>query len=147
MPVLNKYRFNNAPHSSLYTSFSYHQDKYAQPGNLPKSNALSEIGEHWIEKYFHLLCNGSPHDSVYRKSCFLWSVLSTQRIIFRTDNVCCPLHLKMWLTHQLQPHDASERSCDGQSCATGCLWQMSHSLIYRVHLQTFQHDLLGTTYD
>jgi hypothetical protein len=26
----------------------------AKPGKRPKSNALSEIGEHWLEKYFHI---------------------------------------------------------------------------------------------
>jgi hypothetical protein len=24
-----------------------------KPGNLPKSNALSETGKHWIGNYFH----------------------------------------------------------------------------------------------
>jgi hypothetical protein len=27
----------------------------ATPGNLPSSNALSKIGEHWIEKYQYFL--------------------------------------------------------------------------------------------
>ena len=25
----------------------------AKPGNLPKCSYISEIGEHWLEKYFH----------------------------------------------------------------------------------------------
>jgi hypothetical protein len=29
--------------------------KWAKPGNLSRSNALVEIGEHWIDKYFHLV--------------------------------------------------------------------------------------------
>jgi hypothetical protein len=33
----------------------YQKDKRAKPGYLPKRNNLSEIGEHWIEKYFDLL--------------------------------------------------------------------------------------------
>jgi hypothetical protein len=35
-----------------------------KPVNIPKSNALSEIGEHWIEKWFHL---------VFKGLMFLWS--------------------------------------------------------------------------
>ena len=33
---------------------SYQKDKRSKPGNHSKSNALSQIGEDWIEKYFHL---------------------------------------------------------------------------------------------
>lgn len=33
---------------------SYHKDKWAKPGNLPKSNYLFEKGDHWTEKYFQL---------------------------------------------------------------------------------------------
>ena len=33
---------------------TYQKDKRAQPGMLPKSTVLSEIGENEIEKYFHL---------------------------------------------------------------------------------------------
>jgi hypothetical protein len=44
----------NASYSSSSTCCSYQKNKLAQPGNLPKRNALSEIGEHWKEKYFHL---------------------------------------------------------------------------------------------
>jgi hypothetical protein len=36
----------------------YQKDKRAKPGNLPESNALSEIGENWIEKYFHFVFEG-----------------------------------------------------------------------------------------
>ena len=43
------------PSSSKPTYFSYHQNKRAKPGNLPKNNYLSEIGEHWIGNYFHFL--------------------------------------------------------------------------------------------
>jgi len=32
---------------------SYRKDKGANLGNLSNSDALSEISEHWIEKYFH----------------------------------------------------------------------------------------------
>jgi hypothetical protein len=28
---------------------AYKKDKRAKPGNLRESNALSEMGEHWIE--------------------------------------------------------------------------------------------------
>jgi hypothetical protein len=36
-------------HLHLYVAHT-RRDKSAKPGNLPKSNALSEIGEHWREK-------------------------------------------------------------------------------------------------
>jgi hypothetical protein len=29
------------------------QDTWAEPGNFPESNAVLEIGENGIEKYFH----------------------------------------------------------------------------------------------
>jgi len=37
------------------TCCSYQKDKREKPGNLPRSNDLSENGKHWIEKYFHLV--------------------------------------------------------------------------------------------
>jgi hypothetical protein len=40
---------------ALSTRFCYQRDKRAKSGNLPKSNAISEIGERLIEKYFHLV--------------------------------------------------------------------------------------------
>jgi hypothetical protein len=41
----------------LYTQLlrSSHTDKQEKPGNVPKSNALSWIGDKWISKYFHFL--------------------------------------------------------------------------------------------
>jgi hypothetical protein len=49
-----QYHFTNAP--LIFTTFrSYQKDKQSKPGNLPKSNALSEIGEQWIEKYRHFI--------------------------------------------------------------------------------------------
>jgi len=39
----------NAQYPSLTTCCSYQKDKWAKPGNLPESNALSELGEHWKE--------------------------------------------------------------------------------------------------
>ena len=38
----------DAPNSSLSTRCSYHRDKRAKPGNLPKISAASEIGQYWI---------------------------------------------------------------------------------------------------
>ena len=35
-----------------FSCSSYQKDKGTKPGDLPKSNALSEIGKQWIEKYF-----------------------------------------------------------------------------------------------
>jgi hypothetical protein len=56
---------NTAVFPYQYRSLSFHQcsvetfiytlpnqDTWAKPGNFPESNALSEIGENWIEKYF-----------------------------------------------------------------------------------------------
>jgi len=31
------------------------RDKQTRPGNLPKSHIISEIGDQWIQKYFHFL--------------------------------------------------------------------------------------------
>jgi hypothetical protein len=53
-----KYHSTNAPYSSSSTHCSCQKDKRAKPGNLTKNNAVSEIGEHWIEKYFHLVYKG-----------------------------------------------------------------------------------------
>jgi hypothetical protein len=54
--VLYQYHSTNAPHPSSSTNMhcSYQKCKRAKTGNLPKSNALSEIGEYWKEKFFHL---------------------------------------------------------------------------------------------
>jgi len=41
------------PYSSSSTFCSYQMDKKAKPGNVPKSNALMEIEEHWTRKYLH----------------------------------------------------------------------------------------------
>ena len=51
-----QYNSSNATHSSSSTYCSYQTDKRAKHGSLQKSNALSEIGQHWIEKccYFSL---------------------------------------------------------------------------------------------
>jgi len=43
----------NAAYSSSSTFCWYQMDKWAKPGNLPKSNALSEIEQHWIGQYLH----------------------------------------------------------------------------------------------
>ena len=40
------------PHLSSPTRYSHQKDKRTQPGNHPKSNFPSGIGEHWIEKCF-----------------------------------------------------------------------------------------------
>ena len=43
-------------HNSYASSrCSYQKDKRAKPVNFPKSNAVSEMGEHWIERYFGFL--------------------------------------------------------------------------------------------
>jgi hypothetical protein len=43
-------------HTDLQLTYcSYQKDKGAKRGNIPKSCDLSEIGENWIEKFFHCL--------------------------------------------------------------------------------------------
>jgi len=37
-----------------FTRFSYQEDRRGKPGNLPKSNAVWEIGDLWIRKDFHI---------------------------------------------------------------------------------------------
>ena len=40
----------------IFATFrSYQKDKQSKPGDVPKSNVLSEIGEHWIEKKRHFI--------------------------------------------------------------------------------------------
>jgi hypothetical protein len=45
----------NAPYASSYKCSSYQKGKRVKPGDLPKSNALSENGGHWIEKDLHFI--------------------------------------------------------------------------------------------
>ena len=45
----------HAPYSS--SRCPYQKDKRAKSGNLPKSDNVSEMEEHWIEKYRHLYLN------------------------------------------------------------------------------------------
>jgi hypothetical protein len=47
-----QYHSANAPYSSSSAYCSYQKDKQVKPKSLPKSNALSEIGEHWLESTF-----------------------------------------------------------------------------------------------
>jgi len=48
----SQYHSTNAPFSSSSAHY-YYQDKRAKPGNLPKSNALLGIGQHWTDKCGH----------------------------------------------------------------------------------------------
>ena len=41
-------------HTHLLLRYSYMKDKPAKPGNVPKNNAVSEIGAFWTENDFHL---------------------------------------------------------------------------------------------
>jgi hypothetical protein len=52
-----QYHSTNTTCASSYTCFSYRKDKRAMPGNLPRSNYLSEIGGHWIEKSFQFFAS------------------------------------------------------------------------------------------
>jgi hypothetical protein len=94
-----QYHCTNAPHSSSCTCCSNQTDKGQKPGSLPKTNALLEIGEHWIEKCFHFAifkgiravkyskedmfinCTHRTHCKVCQKS-----EISQQ---FGTRNACC----------------------------------------------------------
>ena len=42
----------NTPYLPSSTHCSYQKDKWPKPGSLPKGNAHSELGEHWIENNF-----------------------------------------------------------------------------------------------
>jgi hypothetical protein len=44
-----QYYSTNAPYTSSPTSNSWQKDRWAKPGNLPRSNALFEIEVHSIE--------------------------------------------------------------------------------------------------
>jgi hypothetical protein len=46
----------NAPYWPSSWNYPYQKDKRATPGNILQSNALSEIGAHWIEKYCNVNC-------------------------------------------------------------------------------------------
>jgi hypothetical protein len=37
------------------TNYAYQMDNWMEPGSFPNSSVLSEIGEHWIEKNFHII--------------------------------------------------------------------------------------------
>ena len=53
-----QYHSTSAPHSSSSMFCSYQKYKRTKPANFPKINALSEVGERWIEENLHLLLNG-----------------------------------------------------------------------------------------
>jgi len=42
----------------LRTSYSFQKNICEKHGNLPKINPVSEICQHWVEKYFHLVLEG-----------------------------------------------------------------------------------------
>jgi len=69
---LCQYISTNAPHSSSSTCRSYQKDKRAKPGNHPKSNDLSKIGEHWIEEYFQLIFK--VFTNAVCSKCLLWKI-------------------------------------------------------------------------
>jgi hypothetical protein len=51
------YRFHStdSPYASLSKCCLYQKDERANPESLTKSNARSEIREHWVEKNIHFL--------------------------------------------------------------------------------------------
>jgi hypothetical protein len=61
--------------SFISTSCSYQKDKWENPGNLPKSNALWEIGENLIEMYFQFFL-------FFKGYCELISIYRQLKIVF-----------------------------------------------------------------
>jgi hypothetical protein len=51
-----QYYSANVPHSSSATCSFYQKDKREKSADLLNRNALSEIGEHWRQKYFDPFC-------------------------------------------------------------------------------------------
>jgi len=47
--------FPSAPYPLSSICCSYQKEERANPGNLPKSNAFSDVVEYLVEKYFHFL--------------------------------------------------------------------------------------------
>ena len=45
----------NAPYLFLSTCYSWQKNKQTKRGNLPKGDAVSEIGKRWVGKYVNLL--------------------------------------------------------------------------------------------
>jgi len=60
-PKYSEKNLSQAAQISLGITYSckllFQQHQRANPGNLPKSHVVSEVGEHWIGKYFHLAFN------------------------------------------------------------------------------------------
>ena len=85
-----KYRFTIAPHSSSSIHFSYQKDQGVDPGNLPKSSSLSEVWEHWIEKYFQFLpCHAMPQMvSHWPLTVEAWVLDKWQWDKFCSDDLC-----------------------------------------------------------
>jgi len=46
------YHATSAPHSTTSTCLSYQKNKRLEPGNLPKSDAVSTIDERWVQNTF-----------------------------------------------------------------------------------------------
>jgi hypothetical protein len=54
MVFLSQYHSSRAPDLYASTCCSHQKNKQAKPANLPKSSALSVIGEHGIEIQLHV---------------------------------------------------------------------------------------------
>jgi hypothetical protein len=64
------------------------KDKGSKPRNFPKSNAILEIGEHSIEKYFYH--GGGPGSIPGQSTCYLWCTLGHWDT-FVSQYFCFPL--------------------------------------------------------
>ena len=51
-----RYHSTNPPYSPSFSCSSYQEGKKgAKPGNLPKINDMTEMGEIWVEEYCHFV--------------------------------------------------------------------------------------------
>ena len=88
---LCQYHPTNAQYWSSSTCCCYQKDKRAKSGNLAKGNAISEIGEQWIEKKnFHLACK--EFTAVLQRH-FKMRVIQTTAVdtggLTKLDKQCC----------------------------------------------------------
>jgi len=54
LPIFPSVPFHKR-YTLIFATLRSYQDKQSKPGEHSKRNALSEIGEHWIEKYCHFI--------------------------------------------------------------------------------------------
>ena len=100
-------RFSTSAPQSPSSTCCFHQKyKRAKPGNLSKSNALVEIGEHWLEKYFHLVF--SPAATADRRIGNNHHLRTARRpvTVRKTSSITCNKHRKLNRNGALSLHYA-----------------------------------------